>query len=206
VNWTTTSLSSSSLRRALAKFSGCSLLVISRFNHERSALARASPTLYQCRLLALTLPTTTLFLKTTSAAISPAVGAPALRSPLPRPVETDDPSVRYFLYGIGYDRSGAAAFDDDIRAKSDTRYGTGMVRGPQIAYEIRLYSGINPIKNMKAASRPIGPAPVTRTVFGSQKARRPIVDLLPRFCDDVVGSSKTPRSPSELSTFIAYGC
>jgi hypothetical protein len=85
VNWTTTLISSLLLSRALVKFSGRSLLVISRSSHERSVLANASLALYQCRLLALTLPTTTLFLKTTSAAISPAVGAPMLWSPRPIP-------------------------------------------------------------------------------------------------------------------------
>src|SRR5260370_36118753 len=68
VNWIKTLITSSFLRRALAGFSGCSLLVISLSNHKRPALASASPALYQWRLLALTLPTTTLFLRTTSAA------------------------------------------------------------------------------------------------------------------------------------------
>src|ERR1700730_12977375 len=69
-----------------------SLLVISRYNQERSALASASPALYQCRLLALTLPTTTLFFRTAFAAISP-VTAPVLRSPLPIPVRQMIPPV-----------------------------------------------------------------------------------------------------------------
>jgi hypothetical protein len=94
VNWMTTLISSSVLSRALAKFSGCSLLVISRFNHERSVLANASPALYQRRLLALTLPTTALFLRITSAAISPAVSAPVLRSPLSMPVRQMTPPLQ----------------------------------------------------------------------------------------------------------------
>ena len=124
VNWMTTLISSSVLSRALAKFSGCSLLVISRFNHERSVLANASPALYQCRLLALTLPTTTLFLRTTSAAISPAVGAPVSATDAGK---TNDASVRNSLYRVGYDRSGASAFDDNIWPESDAVYSAGMV-------------------------------------------------------------------------------
>jgi serine/threonine protein kinase len=65
-NWTTT-LMSSALRCSARR-------VTRRASHEGSARAKASPALYQCRLLALTLPTITLFRSTTSAATS-AVGS-----------------------------------------------------------------------------------------------------------------------------------
>ena len=57
----------------------------------------------------------------------------------------------------------------------------------------------------RAARRPIGPAPVTSTVRGSQKARWPTTTICSQaLVTTVVGSSRTPRSPRELSTFIAY--
>ena len=56
-----------------------------------------------------------------------------------------------------------------------------------------------------AASSPIGPAPVTSTVRGSQKARWPTATTCSHaFATTVVGSSSTPRSPSEGSIFMAY--
>src|SRR5215510_11300319 len=61
-----------------------------RASHERSAWDRASPALYQWRLLALTLPTTTLFLKTAAAATS-AAARPSVEPPLPTPVRHTTP-------------------------------------------------------------------------------------------------------------------
>ena len=56
-----------------------------------------------------------------------------------------------------------------------------------------------------AARRPIGPAPVTSAVRGSQKARRPTAATCSQaFATTVVGSSSTPRSPRDRSTFMAY--
>ena len=59
-----------------------------------------------------------------------------------------------------------------------------------------------------AASRPIGPAPVTSTVRGSQKDRRPIsAHLLQRFRDDRRRLEKhAPSNPRAGSTLTAYSC
>ena len=54
-------MSSGPRSRARAKSSGRSRRVTSRASHARSARARACAALYQWRLFALTLPTTTLF-------------------------------------------------------------------------------------------------------------------------------------------------
>jgi hypothetical protein len=49
-----------------------------------------------------------------------------------------------------------------------------------------------------AASRPIGPAPVTSTVRGSRSARWPTAAICSHaLVTTAVGSSSTPRSPSE---------
>ena len=56
-----------------------------------------------------------------------------------------------------------------------------------------------------AARRPIGPAPVTSAVRGSQKARRPTATTCSQaLTTTVVGSSSTPRSPRDRSIFMAY--
>ena len=58
---------------------------------------------------------------------------------------------------------------------------------------------------IRAARRPIGPAPVTSTVFGFQKERWPTAATCSSaFATTVVGSSSTPRRPSDGSTLIAY--
>ena len=55
----------------------------------------------------------------------------------------------------------------------------------------------------RAASRPIGPAPVTSTVRGSQNERRPMIATCSRaLVITVVGSRRTPRSPRLGSTLI----
>ena len=84
-NWTMTLMSSGLRSNACWKFSGVSRRVMRPSSHFRSALAKASPALYQCRLLAFTLPTTTLFFSTAAAATS-AMAAPAAAPPLPTPV------------------------------------------------------------------------------------------------------------------------
>jgi hypothetical protein len=112
-------------------------------------------------------------------------------------------SGREFLYGVEYHRSGPGAFDDDIWLEAYVGDSTGMVRGTQGAHKVRLETGIDPIKNMNvqsalhssnAASRPMGPAPVTSTVLGFQKARRPIASTCSHtFVTTVVGSSKNTQ-------------
>src|SRR6185369_15907281 len=65
-----TLMSSGARAKACLKFSGHSRLVMRRLNHDRSARAKASAALYQWRLLALTLPMTTLFFSTAADAVS----------------------------------------------------------------------------------------------------------------------------------------
>jgi hypothetical protein len=69
-NWMITLMSSGFRCNAFLKLAGCSRRVTSFANHAGSALERVSLALYQCRLLELTLPTTTLFLSTAAAAES----------------------------------------------------------------------------------------------------------------------------------------
>src|SRR5262245_31346413 len=84
-NGMTTLMSSDLLSSALAKSRGCSHRVIILRSQVRSACARTSPALYQCRLFALTLPKTTLFLSTASDATL-AVGFVGSLPPCPTPV------------------------------------------------------------------------------------------------------------------------
>ena len=69
---------------------GGSRRVMSRASHAWSARASTSAALYQCRLLALTLPTTTLFLSTAVAATSATAG-PTVDPPAPTPVRHTTP-------------------------------------------------------------------------------------------------------------------
>src|SRR5580658_1582456 len=62
--------------------------------------------------------------------------------------KANDPARRYLLYGIGYDRSSAGAFDDDVRPESNTSDGTGVVRGSQRAHHFRFETRFHSIKNM----------------------------------------------------------
>ena len=95
-NWMTTLMSSGCRLRARTKSSGRSRRVMRRASHARSAFASASPALYQCRLLAFTLPTMTLFRSTIAAATS-AAGRPVVRPPLPTPVRQTTPPAAMAL-------------------------------------------------------------------------------------------------------------
>ena len=56
---------------------------------------------------------------------------------------------------------------------------------------------------MSAASSPIGPAPVTRAVRGSQNAlARMAATCSQALATTVVGSNSTPRMPSEGSILV----
>src|SRR4029453_16427655 len=74
-NWMTTLMSSACRWRARINSSGGTLRVRRPASHAGSARASTCPALYQCRLLAFTLPTTTLLRSTTLEATS-AVGRP----------------------------------------------------------------------------------------------------------------------------------
>ena len=79
------------------KSSGATVRVTRRPSHARSARASTCPALYQCRLLAFTLPTTTLLRSTTR----------------------DSPG-RDRLDRIRNDLSGPRAFDDHVRLEAHT--------------------------------------------------------------------------------------
>jgi hypothetical protein len=66
--------------------------------------------------------------------------------------KADDASSRDFPYGVGYDWSGARAFDDNVWPESDAGDSAGVVRGTQSAHEVRLEAGVHPIKNMNLQS------------------------------------------------------
>src|SRR4029453_15675416 len=197
--------------RARAKSSGRSRRVTSWASQARAARARASPALYQCRLLALTLPTTTLFRNTAPAAMSAAPG-PVVEPPLPTPVRHTMPPAP--MNRIDH-LADTCAFDDNVRFEPDAGNAPRVVGPPEGADEFRLGSRINLIEdvNIQAALLPeegsektaIGPAPVINTFRGSQKARWPTAATCSQaLVTTVVGSRRTPRSPRELSTFIAY--
>src|SRR6185436_15129411 len=89
-NWTTTLMSSGCRRTALMTSSGGTRRVTRHSSHARSARARTCPALYQWRLFAFTLPTTTLLRSTIQDATS-AVVRPTVRPPLPTPVRHTTP-------------------------------------------------------------------------------------------------------------------
>ena len=116
-----------------------------RASHEGSARASTCPALYQCRLLALTLPTTTLLRSTTFDATS-AVGEPDGSPAAPDARETYDAARRDGLNRICDDLPDAGAFDDDVRLESDVRDGAGVIGGPQGTDEIGLGPRLDPVE------------------------------------------------------------
>ena len=129
--------------------------------------------------------------------------------------QTDDAARPDGLDRIGDDLPDARAFDDDVRLESDIRDAArcgmsrrGRARVPAWAPIRRGRGRGSPARAAcptRAARRPIGPAPVTSTVRGSQKARWPTATICSHaFVTTVVGSSSTPRRPRERSTFMTY--
>jgi hypothetical protein len=117
-------MSSSFLCRALAKFSGRSLLVISRSNHERAALAKCFASLIPMTLVRVDAADNGVVSQDHFGG-DIACGGSCSPVTAPDTSKTDDASSRYFLGGVGYDRSGTRAFDDDIWPESDAGYATG---------------------------------------------------------------------------------
>ena len=91
----TTLMSSGVRSRACWKLSGFSRRVIRRPSHARSASASAWDALYQWRLFAFTLPTSTLLFRTSFAAMSATVW-PAGPPPPPTPVRHRIPPAPIF--------------------------------------------------------------------------------------------------------------
>ena len=129
------------------KASGRSRRVMRRASHFRSARANASPALNQCRLLALTLPTRTLFLSTTDAATS-AVEAPMVRATGPDTGEAHNAPRPDTLGRVGDDLTDAGAFDDDVRLEPDACNGSRVVRRSEGTHEIGLGSRLDPVEDM----------------------------------------------------------
>jgi hypothetical protein len=125
--------------------------------------------------------------------------------------KANDPSVRYFSYGVGYDRSRAGAFNDDIWPESDVGDTTGMVQGTQSAHEVRLEAGINPIKNVNVQSplhseqcREQADWTSTRhkhSPWFPKGAPAYRVDLLPRLCDDGRRFEQNAEKPERTVNF-----
>src|SRR4029453_11521086 len=189
--------------RARAKSSGRSRRVTSWASQARSARARASPALYQCRLLALTLPTTTLFRNTAPAAMSAAPG-PVVEPPLPTPVRHTMPPAP--MNRIDH-LADTCAFDDNVRFEPDAGNAPRAIARPESADEFRLGARINLIEdvNIQAALLP---------EEGSEKTDRPRPgyqyipglpegaladrrDLLPGLGDDSGGLQENPEEPEK---------
>src|SRR5688572_776651 len=178
----------------------------------RSARASTCAALYQCRLFAFTLPTTTLFLSTMAAATSAV--KPVARPPLPTPVRQTTPPHE------ATSRQSAMTWPTPVHSTITSGLKPTSVGRPEwyVAPRARTSSGLEPdtarsntctsrpcCRQTSAASRPMGPAPVTSTLLGSQKARCPTACTCSQaLVTTVVGSSSTPRRPSERSTFMAY--
>ena len=118
--------------------------------------------------------------------------------------------------GINNDRSHTRAFNDHAQGRSPIS--SCSAAPSQAEPPLVTRSGFLPVVTlsrtwtssprclpMRAASNPIGPAPVTSTVRGSQNARCPTATTCSHaFVTTVVGSRRTPSRPSDGSTFIAY--
>ena len=169
------------------------------------------PALYQWRLLALTLPTTTLFLSTAAAAIWPRRGQPWIR--LTDTSEADDTSRRDSPHRIVDDLPDSSAFDDHVRLESHARDAAGVVGRAQRPNEIWLGSRFDPVQDVDVESFKPSDERCKKTnrsgachehVLRTQKLRWPTATTCSHaFVTTVVGSSSTPRRPSERSIFMA---
>ena len=195
------------------KFSGGSRRVIRRASHARSARASTSPALYQCRLLALTLPTTTLFLSTAAAATSATAG-PTVDPPAPDTREAHDTSRTDPRDRVLDDLSDASAFDDHVRLEAHARDGAGVVGRPQGTNELRLGPRFDPVEDVHlepALLSDEGRKKTDRSSTGHEHGPRlpegalaDRDDLLPRLRDNCRGLEQYAQRPSERSTFMAY--
>ncbi len=118
------------------KASGRSRRVMSRSSQARSARASTCAALYQCRLFAFTLPTTTLFWSTMVAAKSAL--KPVVRPPLPTPVRQTTAPADTTPEAVANDLANACALDDDIRVEADILSSSGVVLRAQGTHELGL--------------------------------------------------------------------
>ena len=104
---------------------------------------------YQCRLLALTLPTTTLFFSTAAAAISAQAAAVIPRRHVRRLSDRRCRSNPIVPMRVGDHLPHAGAFDDGIRFEADVPDGAGMVGRAQIAvHQVLLGTGVAAIQDV----------------------------------------------------------
>ena len=160
--------------------------------------------MYQCRLLALTLPTMTLFRSTTSAATS-AVASPVVRAAAPDAGETDDAARTDGPDRVGDDLPDAGAFDDDVRLESDTRDGAGVVGRAEGAHELRLGPRFDPVEDVDFQPALLSDEggeetdrPRTRHEHGPRLPEGTLADrgdLLPRLRDDRRGLEQHAEEP-----------
>jgi hypothetical protein len=128
--------------------------------------------------------------------------------------EADDSAARGHVEAVGDDLADAGALDDDVGVEADIRRAPGVVRRPQGANELGLGARHGAVQHVHVQAvlptdqrrqQADRPAPVTSTLLGSQKARCPTACTCSQaLVTTVVGSSSTPRRPSERSTFMVY--
>ena len=109
--------------------------------------SEACPALYQCRLLALTLPTMTLFWSTIVAAMSAVDVAdrPAARADAG---EADDAAGAHDVDRVGDDLADARALDDHVGLEPHVGGATGVIRRPQGTNQIGLGARFDAIENV----------------------------------------------------------
>jgi len=119
--------------------SGFSRRVMSRANQPRSARANAWLALYQCRLLALTLPTTRSFRSTES---SRDIGRceTGRGTACTYACEAHDAARRDGLHGASEELPHGSALDDAVRLKPDAGDRAGVIGRAQGAHELGLGS------------------------------------------------------------------
>ena len=170
--------------------------------------------MYQCRLLALTLPTTTLLRSTMCGRDVGHRRAASCAPPVPTPVRHTTPPARRPLDRIGDDLPDAGTLDDDVRLEADIRDVPGVVRRAEGPHEFRLRPRFDPVQDVNVQ-------PALLADEGGKKTDRPRTgdehgprlpegtladrdDLLPRFRDHRRGFEQYAEEPEGGSTFIAY--
>ncbi len=140
-------LTSSGCRSSASpKFSGFTRRVITRLSHARSERARFWPALYQCRLLAFTLPTMQIVFQhhfRGDIGYGPAGSAASADAG-----EADDPARSNLLDRVGDHRANAGALDDDVRPKTEIRNPTRVIGSTQGAHQVGLRSRFSAVEHV----------------------------------------------------------
>ena len=104
--------------------------------------------LYQCRLLALTLPTTTLLLQHDAGRRRRPSGARRCARRCPTPVRHTTPPAATRLDRVGDDLPDTGALDDHVRLEAHVRDGAGVVGRAEGANELRLGPRFDPVEDV----------------------------------------------------------